>query len=302
MTSSVPSCHALPETPVFGSTQFTGRTRLAQNLLSRCLRRQSLLLYGGPKLGKTSMLLHLKWLVDQDREASSATPAALYLDLTDEVARKQLFLGRWADPAPILLLDNCDHLLKDNRIDQLHDFINSASSVHAIVWAGARSWHDFVLDKRWPADLRPAPLAVLLQGEAQEVVKLRLTPNQTTAALAAGGTHPYVLKVLAHHMLSLPEDPLSAIPTAREHLVPFFQSCRQELRHRAEEALLKYLVQQARPINPREAAAAVGLPAIKSPADALCCVGVISRWNLMEGAILQANCQIFNDWYLATAR
>lgn len=302
MTSSVPSCHAPPETPVFGPTQFTGRTRLAQNLLSRCLRRQSILLYGGPKLGKTSMLLHLKWLVDQNREVSTATPAALYLDLTDEVSRKQLLLGGWADPARIFLLDNCDHLLKENHIDQLHDFIHGASSVHAIVWAGARSWHDFVLDKRWPANLRPAPLAVLLQGEARELVKPPLTPNQTTAALAAGGTHPYVLKVLAHHLLSVPEAPLNSIPTAREHLVPFFRACRQELRHQAEEVLLTYLVQEARPINPREAAAAIGLPAIKSPADALCCIGLISRWNLNEGAMLQANCRIFNDWYLATAR
>ena len=116
MTSVIPSWEGLPETPAFGATQFTGRTRLAQNLLSRCLRRQSILLYGGPKLGKTSMLLHLKWLVDQDREASSATPAAVYLDLADEGARKQLLFGRWANPAPILLLDNCDHLLHDNYV------------------------------------------------------------------------------------------------------------------------------------------------------------------------------------------
>ena len=261
-----------------------------------------MLLYGGPKLGKTSMLLQLKWLVDQDREASSATPAALYLDLSDEGARKQLLLGRWVSPAPILLLDNCDHPLKDNRIDQLHEFITSASFAHAVVWAGARSWHDFVLDHKWTADLRPAPLAVLLQGEARELVKPRLTPDQTTAALAAGGTHPYVLKVLAHYMLSLPGDPMSAILTAREHLVPFFQACRQALRQGAEEALLTHLVQEARPLNPREAAGAVGLPTIKSPADALCCIGLISRWNLNEGAMLQANCRIFNDWYLATAR
>jgi hypothetical protein len=302
MTTSVPSCNTLPETPVFGATQFTGRTRLAQNLLSRCLRRQSILLHGGPKLGKTSMLLQLKWLTDKDREASSATPAALYLDLSDEGARKQLLLGRWVSPAPILLLDNCDHLLKGNRIDQPHEFINSASLAHAVVWAGARSWHDFVLDHRWTADLRPAPLAVLFQGEARELVKPRLTPDQITAALAAGGTHPYVLKVLAHYMLSLPGDPLSAIQTAREHLVPFFQACRQALRRGAEEALLTHLVQESRPMNPREAAGAVGLPTIKSPADALCCIGLISRWNLNEGAMLQANCRIFNDWYLATAR
>jgi hypothetical protein len=301
MTSSVPTFHALPETPVFGSTQFTGRTRLAQNLLSRCLRRQLIALYGGPKLGKTSMLLHLKWLLDQDRVAASATPAALYLDLNDNGAHQQLLGRGWASAAAILLLDNCDYLLTDNRLDQLQQIMDSASVAHAVVWAGARSWRDFVPDHKWTADLRPAPLAVLLQGEARELVKPRLTPDQTIAALAAGGTHPYVLKVLTHYMLTVPGDPISAIPTAREHLVPFFQACRQALRQGPEEALLMHLIQQARPINPREAARAVGVPSIKASADALCCLGLISRWNLNEGAMLHANCRILNDWFLATA-
>ena len=65
----------------FDPAEFTGRRRLAQNLLGRCLRRQSILLYGGPKLGKTSMLLNLKWLIEQDCKASSATP--WYLDLSE---------------------------------------------------------------------------------------------------------------------------------------------------------------------------------------------------------------------------
>jgi hypothetical protein len=300
MSSSAPSSHALPETPVFGSTQFTGRRRLAQNLLGRCLSRQSILLYGGPKLGKTSMLLHLKWLVDQECEASSGTPEALYLDLSDGATHEQLLLKRWASPASILLLDNCDHLIKENLIDKLHEFIKSAPSVHATVWAGERPWHDFARDHGW-TDLRSVPLAVLLQAEASELVKPGLTPVQTTAALTVGGTHPYVLKLLAHYMLSLQGDPMSAIPTAREHLRPFFQACRQAIRSGAEEAILKYLIEEARPVNPREAAGAIGLPTIKSIADALCGIGLISRWNLNEGAMLQANCRIFNDWYLATA-
>jgi len=302
MTTPVPLGNPLPETPVFGSTEFIGRTRLAKNLFSRCLRRQSILLYGGPKLGKTSMLLHLKWLVDRDREASSVTPASLYLDLSDAVTRTQLLVGPWPSPAPIMLLDDCDHLLKENRIDQLPGFINSASLAHAAVWAGGRSWHDFVQDHRWSANVRHAPLAVLLQGEAEELVKGRLTANQTTAVLTAGGTHPYVLKVLAHHMLSLHGSPRSAVSTASEHLVPFFEACRQALQQGAEEALLRHLIQEARGVNPREAAVAVGLPTIKSHADALCCLGLISRWNLNEGAMLQANSPIFNDWYLKTVR
>jgi hypothetical protein len=302
MASATPSWEALPETPVFGATQFTGRTRLAQNLLTRCLRRQPILLYGGPKLGKTSMLLQIKWLVDQNPGTSAATRAAVYLDLTDDLARKQLLSGRLANPAPILLLDNCDHLLHDNSVDTLREVIKSEVLAHAIVWAGARPWHDFVVKEIGTADLRRAPLAVLLQGEARELLKPHLTPNQVTAALAAGGTHPYVLKIIAHALLSCAGDVGRAIQIASERLIPFFQACREALRHAAEHALLQYLVQEARPINPRDAGRAVGLPTIKSAADALCGLGVISRWNLNEGAMLQANCRLFNDWYLATAR
>ena len=284
----------------FDPTEFTGRRRLAQNLLGRCLRRQSILLYGGPKLGKTSMLLHLKWLIEQVCKTSSATPAALYLDLSDGATHEGLLLKRWASPASILLLDNCDSLIKDDLINKLYEVIKSARSVHAVVWAGERAWHDFAWDHKWILDLRPVPLAVLLQGEASELVKPGLTPNQTIAALSVGGTHPYVLKLLAHYMLSLQGDPMSAIPIAREHLLPFFQACRQAIRPGTEEALLKYLIEEARPVNPREAAGAIGVPTIKSVADTLCWIGLICRWNLNEGAMLQANCRIFNAWYLAT--
>jgi hypothetical protein len=222
----------------------------------------------------------------------------VYLDLADEGARKQLLSGRWASPAPVLLLDNCDHLLHDNSASALRELMKSEGLLHAIVWAGARSWHDFVLGQVASTNLRRAPLAVLLEGEAQELLKPHLALNQITAALASGGTHPYVLKAIARAMLSHSGDPESALPTAAERLVPFFQACREALRQSAEQALLQYLVQEARPINPRDAAKAIGLPTIKSSADVLCWLGLISRWNLNEGAMLQANCRLFNDWYL----
>ena len=299
MTSSAPGGDAGAEAPVFGASAFTGRTRFAQNLFRRCLRQESILLYGGPKLGKTSMLLHLKWLIDKDRKDSSPR-SAVYLDLSKQDARKQLLLGRWSSPAPILLLDNCDHLLEHNCIDKVRDFMNRDSPGHATVCAGVRSWHDFVMDHTWSSKLRPAPLAVLLEREARDAVKSRLTPDQITRTLEAGGTHPYVLKVLANQMLSFPGDPPRAIAVAREQLIPFFQACREAVRQGAEQVLFEYLVQEGQPITPAKAAAALGLRAIKSAGDALCWLGLISRWNLNEGAMVQANCPIFNDWYLGT--
>ena len=300
MRSVIPSGDTSPDTPVFGTTDFTGRIRFAQNLLSRCLRGQSILLYGGPKLGKTSMLLHLKWLVDQNHNASSATPTALYLDLREAEARKQIQFRRWPNPTPILLLDNCDCLLNDNGVGRLREFTKNKTLAQAIVWAGARAWHDMVLEQVETANLQPAPLAVLLPSEAEELLKPYLAPNQITSALAAGGTHPYVLKAIAHALKSLSGDPGKAIQTVAERLTPLFQACRAGLRKPDEQTLLHYLVKEARPINPREAAKAVGLPTIKPSADVLCALGLISRWNLNEGAVLQANCRLFNDWYLAT--
>jgi hypothetical protein len=300
MISSAHAGDADPESPVFGATEFTGRTRFAQNLFRRCLRHQSILLYGGPRLGKTSMLLQLKWLVDKERKDSSSPPSAANLDLSEQGARDKLLLGRWSSPAPILLLDNCDHLLEQNCIDKVRDFMNRNAPGHGVIWAGARSWHDFVMEQRSTVDLRPAPLAVLLEGEARDVVKSQLTPDQITDALAAGGTHPYVLKVLAHLMVSFPGDPPRALAAAAGQLLPFFQACREALREGPEQALFEYLVQEARPITPGKAAGALGLGAIKSAGDTLCWLGLISRWNLNEGAMLQANCPIFNDWYVST--
>ncbi len=289
-----------PDRPVFGAAEFIGRARLAQNLFRRCRQGQSILLYGGPKLGKTSMLLHLKWLADQDRETSETTPAASYVDLSDEGARKQLRRGSDTKPAPILLLDNCDHLLKEYGVSTLSELMPCDHDIgaYAIVWAGTRAWHDAVREQIGTAALRRVPLAVLFQGEARELLKPYLAPHERDAALAAGGTHPYVLKTIAHELRSRSGHPSGPIKAAGARLIPFFQASRAALRQGSEQALLQYLVQEARPIAPQEAARAVGLSTVKSTADALCCLGLISRWNLKDGAMLHANCQLFNDWYL----
>ena len=48
-------------------------------------------------------------------------------------------------------------------------------------------------------------------------------------------------------------------------------------------------------MNPRDAAHALGQDSIKATADVLCFLGLISRWNLADGAVLHANCRLFND-------
>jgi hypothetical protein len=300
MTSAIFSDDASPDRPVSGATEFIGRTRFAQNLLSRCLRRQSILLYGGPKLGKTSLLLQLRWLADQERTVDSSTPATVYLDLADENVRHRLLSERRINSEAILLLDNCEALISDNCAGRLREFLNEAIG-HAIVWAGGRSWHDWALDQAGAAKLQSAPLAVFLQGEAQELLKPDLTPHQFNTALQAGGTHPYVLKVVAHALQACPTNPERAISMASERLFPFFRACRDGMREPFERTLFEYLAKEARPVSPGEAARAIGDPSVKRAADVLCWLGLISRWNLNEGAMLQAGSRLFNDWYLTAA-
>lgn len=301
MSSLIPSGDPYHDRPVSGATEFIGRSRFAQNLLSRCLKRQSILLYGGPKLGKTSMLLQLKWLVDQGRAVSLTRPAAIYLDLADKEVRHRLFSERRINSEAIQLLDNCDTLLNNDGVGGLREFMNEAIG-HAIVWAGGRSWHDWAMDRVGIAELQPAPLAVLLQGEAEKLLKPNLAAQQVNTAMRASGTHPYVLKVVAHFLQLCPTNPERAISMASEYLVPFFQACLGGMRGPSERTLFQYLAKEARPVSPGEAARAVGAPSVKRAADVLCYLGLISRWNLNEGAMLQADCRLFNDWYLALAR
>ena len=298
MTSPLPSSDVSPDQPVFAA-QFTGRVRLAQNLMRRCRAGQSLLLHGGPKLGKTSMLRHLEWLIEQERHAFPATPPAFYMDLADERARQHLLQGSDKTRTPILLLDHGDHLLDEHGVSALRDVIQREPCAYAIVWAGASAVLKAPLDQIGPAPLRPVPLAVLFDGEARDLLKQYLTPSELTIALGAGGTHPYVLKVIVHELQAGADDPTRAIQSSAERLVPFFKACREAVRQPSEQTLLRYLVQEAIPVAPQEAADALALTTIKSSADVLCSLGLISRWNLADGARLHASCRLFNEWYLA---
>ena len=94
---------------------------------------------------------------------------------------------------------------------------------------------------------------------------------------------------------------MNTIQAVQARLAPFFLGCLQAVREPIERALLDYLIVQTRPVNPREAAHALGLPTVKPAADTLCYLGLISRWNLNEGAMLHTSCRLFNDWYRAKA-
>lgn len=291
------------EAPVFGPVRFIGRAGLVRNLAGRCSRWQSMLLYGGPKLGKTSFLLQLRWVLERQETPSWTSPAVHYLDLRDHDMRRKFLLGEW-EQVQVLLLDNCEHLTaeRDLLTDRVKRDVQKGSSSQAIVWAGDRTWYEFARSAKSELDLHAAPLAVLLASEARSLIGPALQPAQVEMALHYGGTHPHVLKVLRSQLLSmgLKATVKPVMGAATEQLAPMFDTCVQSVQEPLEQKLLKWLVRKSKPVNPREAAKALKVSSVKSAADTLCYLGLISRWNLADGAVLQANCKLFNDWYLAT--
>ncbi|MGH7261310.1 MAG: hypothetical protein ACREI9_11590 [Nitrospiraceae bacterium] len=302
LTISEPRLRASnPDAPVFGPVRFMGRAGLVKNLAGRCSSWQSVLLYGGPKLGKTSLLLQLRWVLERQQTPSWSSPAVQYLDLRDNDTSRKFFVGEW-DHAQVLLLDNCESLMADpDRLaDRVKSYAQRTMPSQAIVWAGDRAWYEYAKSAKAELNLLLAPLAVLLNSEARALVGPALQPPQIEAALQHGGTHPYVLKALRTQFLAAePKAGTKALlRTAARTLVPFFESCAKAVEP-SEHKLLRWLVKKGKPANPREAAKALKMSSVKAAADVLCYLGLISRWNLECGAMLQANCTLFNDWYLA---
>jgi hypothetical protein len=293
-----------PDAPVFGPVRFIGRAGLVKNLAGRCSNWESVLLYGGPKLGKTSLLLQLRWVLERQQTPSWTNPAVQYLDLLDEGTRRKFLVGEW-DRTQVLLLDNCDALMAegDRLADRVKTYVQRGPAAQAVVWAGGRRWYEYAKSAKTELNLQLAPLAVLLNSEARALVGPSLQSAQTDAVLQHGGTHPYVLKALRAQFLAA--EPKAGTKTvmraATQILIPFFEACMKAVEP-GERKLLRWLVKKGKPVNPKEAAKALKMPPIKATADALCYLGMISRWNLEDGAKLHASCRLFNDWYLSTQR
>lgn len=293
-----------PDAPVFGPVRFIGRAGLVKNLAGRCSTWQSVLLYGGPKLGKTSLLLQLRWVLERQQTPSWTNPAVQYLDLLDQDTRRKFLVGEW-DRTQVLLLDNCDALMAEGDLlaEKMKPHAQRGTAAQAVVWTGDRRWYEYAKSAKAGLNLQLAPLAVLLTSEARSLVAPALQPAQIDTALLYGGTHPYVLKALRAQFLAAgPKAGIKTVMrTATETLVPFFKAC-VKAAEPGERKLLRWLVKKEKPVNPREVAKALKMPSVKAAADALCYLGVISRWNLEDGAKLHANCRLFNEWYLAARR
>lgn len=305
LTISEPHLRASdPDAPVFGPVRFIGRAGLVKNLAGRCSSWQSVLLYGGPKLGKTSLLLQLRWVLERQQTPSWTNPAVQYLDLLDQDSRRKFLVGEW-DRTQVLLLDNCNALMAEGDLltEKMKTYAQRETASQAVVWAGDRRWYEYAKSAKAELNLQLAPLAVLLNSEARSLMGPALQSAQIDTALQFGGTHPYVLKALRTQFLAA--GPKAGTKTvmraAAQQLAPFFETCAKAVEP-GERKLLRWLVKKEKPVNPKEAAKALKMPSVKAEADALCYLGVISRWNLEDGAKLHAGCRLFNEWFQASQR
>lgn len=288
-----------PAVPVFRPGEFKGREGLVRNVLGRLERRESLSIVGGPKLGKTSLLLHLAWQLNQAGLSPKSTgPSALYVDVTDE-ADCQRYRSLPQNAHAIVLLDNCDSLIEASILS-LSDI--KFCQGRPVVFAGARKWREAVREGRVAHKLKSIPLAVFLEKEARQLFSPDLSTEQQTRVLTQAGTHPFLIKVLQTEFLRQGAHvrPDQVVKDVKNSLSSFYQCCANQLRGPLEHQVLIYLIEADKPVNPREVARAVGLPTIKPVADSLCSLGLISRWIRGEEATLSANSRLFNDWYRET--
>ena len=262
----------------------------------RLQRGESLSLYGGPKLGKTSLLLHLAWHLNQSSSFSSAgVPVAEYFDLAVETDCARL-RSRSPKAETIVLLDNCDRVSEGAGLS-----LTEIQGIHSngIVFAGGRAWREYQCGGGDGPTVKPIPLSVFLEHEARQMINQQLSPTQQALALTYGGTHPYLLNILQGELVGAGPDvqPELVVERVKKSLSPFFEHCLAQLRDPLEHQLLAYLIRIGKPVNPKDVERAMGCANIKSIANTLCHVGLIGRWIRDEEATLSSNSRLLSEWY-----
>jgi hypothetical protein len=200
----------------------------------------------------------------------------------------------------VILLDGCDQIARqEGLLEAVRKFIQGPVVPRAIVFAGGRVWREYLgAQKLFDQKLQPFPLAVYLDKEAKNFLKPYLSAADMVVMMRFTGNHPYLLQLLMSEWWKHRRQDLARLTQGLElELNGFFKNCLGQLAQGLERQLLDYLVRQGRPVNPRQAARELGQSSIKSTADTLCYLGLISRCMRDEEATLSAGCQLFNDWY-----
>lgn len=268
---SIPPFTSCPAT----GDAFIGRQGLVRNLRGRIARGEWLAVIGGPKLGKTSLV----------RTALEGLSGRTVIEVdcsTDPSPRLDGVSGS------IVVLDNLDDVAGSAIAPLLARL--SAAETAGLVVTGGRRLRTLLSHSGTETGLnfRLFPLSVLLDGETR-----RLIGRDTNSSLAAWtGNHPYLTKLLLHYG----DD---AVAASRCQWEPFVQRLTADIGEGAERRLLCYLIEYGKPVNPTKAQSDTGIRDIKTVADTLVYLGVISRWVRNEEATLFAGCRLLNNYITA---
>ena len=259
---------------------FIGRQGLVRNLRDRITKGESLAVIGGPKLGKTSLVrTALDGLSDR---------TVIEVDLGMNPSPRLAVL-----PGSIVVLDNLDDVAGP-AIEPLLARLSAAGGAGLVVTGGHRLrtllGHSGTLAA---VKFRLYPLSVLLDGEMR-----RLIGRDRSPSLAAWtGNHPYLTKLLLHYDKDHSGD--DAVAAGRYQWEPFVQRLAAEIGDGPERWLMRYLIERGQPVNPTKAQSDTGIRDIKTVADRLTYLGVISRWIRNEEATLFAGCRLLNNYITA---
>jgi len=304
--------------PAFGPDRFFVQPGAASWLSESVKTGQSVSVFGGARIGKTSLLRQSGCLSWQ----RSAVVSARRLDPVEDAVRWLLTQSRdqglSEEERLFLFVDDADLLAgSDGRpyLARLATIATDGLEGHpvSVCLAGTRLWRDATLSPGCPfaqADVRLSsfPLSVwdrsdvlAFLGGTVGVLDLDRIDRLTRMA----GHHPFLLKGLISRWPDLD----ASLEACRDDFERAFASWNDQMSPGSDpaaegvegHALMRYLVEKGSAVLFDEAKEDLNRPSLKEEADLLCWLGVIERRPRREAGTgtVHATSGLFNRWYTA---
>lgn len=266
-----------------------GRTPTARNLATALHKGTWAVVFGGPGMGKTTLL-------GQAQDARAAEMGSIRIDLR-AVSARGLRLDPAAGPPPLLLIDHCEALLPHpqgfiHQVAAWHGLGGHGPSAPGVSWGGNSAWGEWAMAHRgdFGQPVRDYPLVVLSPREVRRDLARALPPGtpaqEMERLLGLSGGHPYLLSAL--------------IQRREPDFADFFAALWAEVKTVSERAVLNRLVSAGAWVPLAALKDERGEKPAKSLLDRLATSGLIIR-TLVDGeAAARIVSPLFANWIRAT--
>lgn len=269
---------------------YLGRKGVVRNLVDHLIEGTSVIVSGGPGMGKTTLL-------QQTAHALADGPGPVTIDLLREDPGdlgRRIPRGR---EAVVLLLDGCEALLPDPAAS-VRQIIQASKAVgknvRGIVWAGGVEWGEWATAHRVELDgpIRFYPLIVLPPKEARPFLRHHwpkdMSSSELDRLLDLSGGHPYLMARI--------------LGQADMECGSFFSELWKAVDGTTEEAVLIQLIEAGSWVLLEDLKNEAGGRLPKKVLDRLAMLGLINR-TLVEGAAAaKAVSPLLIDWVGRTRR